>query len=131
MWLFLGAGEKARPVVGGHQETRDCDKCGQTTVFYEQELTNTIELYFVKVFAFAPKNVMRCGACGATFATGEAPKSSFAEQQSGTVAGAIGAAAQRAKAAFEDGTVEARVERASQGLKDATDAVTDWWKRRG
>ncbi len=135
VWLFLGAGEQSRPVIGGQQLTRACEQCKQTTVFYEQEVSRTVELYFVKMFAFAPKNVMKCGACGATFATGASTHATFNEQQAGTIAGTLGAAAERAKTAFEDGTVEQQFDRAQDAVKNATSAatsaVTAWWKRRG
>lgn len=133
MWVFVGGGEKLEPVIGGRQLTKHCDKCGQTTVFYEKKISQTFRLYFVHLFAYAPKQVMACGACGAYFATGDKPPS-FAEAQTGTVAGAVGQAARRAKEAFEDGTVEAQVneaqERAKAAFDDAKSAVEGWWKKR-
>jgi transcription elongation factor Elf1 len=133
MWLFVGTGEDFKPVPGGQKIERDCDRCGQRTMFYEREVTQTVKVYFVKVFAHSPRNVMACGACGASFATGESA-ASFRDVQQGTVVGAVGDLADKAKAAIDDGKIEEvgakALESAKESLDSAKDTVIGWMNRR-
>jgi hypothetical protein len=71
MWIIFGTKQAAKRVPGGAQIVRHCDACGESTTFYEKELTETFRLYFVDVLDYRTHRVMQCGACGACYATDE------------------------------------------------------------
>jgi hypothetical protein len=71
MWIIFGTKQEAKRVPGGAQIVRHCDACGESTTFYEKELTATFRLYFVDVLDYRTHRVMQCGACGACYATDE------------------------------------------------------------
>lgn len=71
MWIIVGTRAKTQRIPGGLKLERHCSQCGETTMFYEKEVTDTFRLYFIDVFDVSKQRVMACGACGAHYATDE------------------------------------------------------------
>ena len=130
MWIFVGRSKTLDRVVGGKRVERPCDACGQTAAFHEKKITQTIHVYFVKLFAYAPKHVMVCSACDATFATDDLEAPTFRESQRGTVLGAVGSLADKARTAIDSARVEQAEERIGDALEEAKGVVRGWLKRR-
>lgn len=130
MWLFVGRSKTLDRVVGGKRVDRRCELCGQAATFHEKKITQTIHLYFVKLFAYAPRHVMVCSACDATFATDDLEAPSFQEAQRGTILGAVGSLAKKARTALDGPRVEQAEERIGDALQEAKGAVRGWLKRR-
>ena len=128
--MFVGTGKRLEPVSGGRQEPRACPRCGQTTVFYEKQMSRTLSLYFVDVAAFDPKRVMACGACGASYLVDDAAPKSFAEAQRGTAVGAVAEAADRARQALSDGSASRTARQVTDAATDALDGAGRWLRKR-
>lgn len=91
MWIVLGTGVNSGPVEGGLQVERHCEACGCTSVFHEHAVRESLRLYFVDVFSFSEKRVLRCSSCGTAVLTDELPSSSGRPtSQDGTLAGRAG-----------------------------------------
>jgi hypothetical protein len=104
MWIIAGTKENTRRVPGGAKLERHCPSCGETTMFYEKEMTDTFRLYFIDVYDISKQRVMACGACGAHYATDEV----------GATSGAGAAARSGADAPVRTETLGDRVERGVQ-----------------
>jgi hypothetical protein len=114
MWIILGNKVRSERVPNGRKAEHHCGACGETAVFYERQVTESFQLYFINVFNYQTQRAMACGACGALYATDElgAPREAASAQQ-GTVFGAlqsamdsIGHAIDRAGDAIEKGVRE-------------------------
>jgi len=71
MWVVFGTSEKTERVAGGAKVARHCDRCGESTTFYEKEIQRTVRLYFIDVFDYERQRVMACGGCGTCYVTDE------------------------------------------------------------
>jgi hypothetical protein len=63
MWLLFGAKTKARPVADGLTVDRHCPECNQTRLFLECDVTDKIDLFFVKVGEATQRRLV-CSECG-------------------------------------------------------------------
>lgn len=109
MWIILGNKVQTQRVPGGRKVERQCGSCGETTMFYEREVSKSFRLYFVNIFNYETQRVMACGACGEHYATdelgrpvGEVPGDQ--DTQKGTVLGSVKDALRRAGNALQDAT---------------------------